>query len=335
MKKFALLFALLAAAGIAQAEVSVFGTMDAGYGSFKAPGGTAQSTVVSGGMTTSNIGFAGKEDLGNGNTAVFELSSFVNLADGAVQGGSTVNTFTRSAFAGVSNKQYGTVTLGRQSNPSFLPTILFNAYGDSSVYGPLWRATYFGNSGNPTPQVYNDTAWDSSAAYTSPSIGGATVTVVGAKGTNGNNSGANVLYFKGDLGLTGYWQRTEVNSTGAFIPNIFTANKPATAWGLGGSYDVKVAKLFATFQEGKSASANIDGKTMQVSALVPMGPGNIMAEYAHSKVTGVSDKTFNDWAVGYDYALGKRSDLYVSAGQTGVTGLTSGRTIGAGMRLKF
>ena len=317
MKKFALLFALLAAAGIAQAEVSVFGTMDAGYGSFKAPGGTAQSTVVSGGMTTSNIGFAGKEDLGNGNTAVFELSGFVNLADGAVQGGSTVNTFTRSAFAGVSNNKYGTVTLGRQSNPSFLPTILFNAYGDSSVYGPLWRATYFGNSGNPTPQVYNDTAWDSSAAYTSPNIGGATVTVVG------------------DLGLTGYWQRTEVNSTGAFIPNIFTANKPATAWGLGGSYDVKVAKLFATFQEGKSTSANIDGKTLQVSALVPMGPGNIMAEYARSKVTGGTVATYNDWAVGYDYALGKKSDLYVSAGQTGVTSLTSGRTVGAGVRLKF
>ena len=337
MKKFAILFALLASVGLARAEVSMFGTMDVGFSDVKAPGSTSSQTAfTSGGMTTSNIGFQGKENLGKGTSAVFELSSFVNVGNGALLGGSTVNTFARSSFVGLSNNAMGTVTLGRQINPSFLPTVLFNAYGDSSAYSPLWHATYFGRTGNPTTQIFNDTAWDNSVAFKSPTVGGATVTAMVSKGTGGNNSGVNVLYFKGDLGLTAYTQRTEVNSSGSFQNNIFTANKPATATGFGASYDLKVAKVFATWQEGKDSSLNMDGKTTQVSALIPMGRGNVMAEYATSRsVVGATATKYNEWALGYDYNLSKKADLYVTAGRTSVTHLADGSSVGAGLRLRF
>jgi predicted porin len=337
MKKFAILFALFAAMGAAQADVSVFGTMDAGYNSVKAPNTAAATTgFASGGMTTSYIGFKGTEDLGNGTKAIYELSSFLNAGNGAVEGGTTVNTFARSAFAGVAGG-FGQVTMGRQSNPSFLPVILFNAYGDSGTYGPLWHATYFGNTGNATTQLYNDTAWDNSIAYETPSIGGAKVTLQNSKGTAGQNFGGNVLFFKGDLGLTAFYQKTGYNSSGSFQTDIYTANPgtQSTERGFGASYDLKVAKLFATYTEGKDAKLNMDGKTTQVSATVPFGPGNVLAEAAHTRYDGGTVTTYDDYAVGYDYNLSKKTDVYATVGRTYVTAQTAGQTLGAGLRIRF
>jgi len=336
MKKI-IMAALLATSAVAAfADVGLSGTMDAGYTSAKAPGSNAAKTgFTSGGMTTSNIGINGKEDLGNGASAVFELSSFLDAGTGATLGGSSPNTFTRSAFVGVTDKKLGSVTLGRQMAPNFLPTILFNAYGDSGAYGPLWHATYFGNTGNPTTLMYNDTGWDNAVSYTTPSIGGANVSAITSRNATGGNTGANFLYFKGNLGLTGFYQKTRVYSTGSFLPNIFTGGQPATAKGVGASYDFKVAKVFATWQDAKDTSVQINGKTTQVSALVPFGPGNIMAEYATSKYNGGKTTKYNEWAVGYDYALSKKTDAYVTGGKTSVTGLSDGSTIGAGLRVRF
>jgi len=337
MKKVISAVFALTIAMSAMADVSVFGTMDAGYSSTKAPNAATTTTgYTSGGMTTSFIGFKGSEDLGNGSKAVFELSSFLNDSNGAVQGGSTVNTFARSAYAGLQGS-FGELTLGRQTNPTFLPVILFNAYGDSGAYSPLWHATYFGNTGNAQTQLYNDTAWDNSVKYTTPSIGGATVSLQNSKGTSAQNFGGNVLYFKGDLGLTAFYQKTGYNSSGSFQTDIYTANPgtQSTERGLGASYDLKVAKLFATFTEGKDAKLNMDGKTTQVSANVPMGPGSVLAEAAHTRYDGGAITTYDEYAVGYDYNLSKKTDVYATVGRTYVTAQTAGQTLGAGLRIRF
>ena len=82
MKKFALLFALFAGIGLAQADVGVFGTMDAGYNSTRAPGAaTATTSYQSGGMTTSFFGAKGSEDLGNGSKAIFVIPPFISTED--------------------------------------------------------------------------------------------------------------------------------------------------------------------------------------------------------------------------------------------------------------
>ena len=60
--------ALLAIAGAAQADVKLYGYLDAGFGSVESAHSKTTSTrttqVISGGMMTSFIGFAGSEDLG-------------------------------------------------------------------------------------------------------------------------------------------------------------------------------------------------------------------------------------------------------------------------------
>ena len=165
---------------------------------------------------------------------------------------------------------------------------------------------------------------------------GAKASVMTSKTNGGQNTGGNVLYFAGNLGLTAYWQRTEANSSGSFQTDLYTLNQASTARGVGASYDLKVAKLFATYQKADDTSAQLKTSTWQTSALIPAGPGNIMVEYASSKNKFTGTKTtFREYAVGYDYPLSKRTDVYVTAGRTEVTALTDGSTYGAGLRVRF
>jgi predicted porin len=336
------------------ADAKLVGTIDAGLMNNKSAGSTSGTTSFNaGGMTTSYFGFEGSEDLGNGSAAVYELTSFIDNSKGAVEGGANGSLFARSAFVGLKGA-YGQLTLGRQANPSFLPVILFNAYGDSAGFGPLWHQTYFnfnGSTSNATA-LYNDTAWDNAVSYSTPDFAGLTATVTTSKSTAttygaGTNSGANVLYFHGDLALSAYYMSTQAGSSGSSLATTTSgagayfytnANSKSDITGVGGSYDLHTAKLFATYQEAKSDYTSVNAKTAQVSALVPMGKGNIMAEYAttnytDSNTTGTTK--YSEWAAGYDYNLSKKTDAYVTFGQSSVTGMSNGQTYGAGLRVRF
>jgi len=79
----------------------------------------------------------------------------------------------------------------------------------------------------------------------------------------------------------------------------------------------------------------MDGKTTQVSTSVPAGPGNVMAEYAHTRYDNGTITAYNEYAVGYDYNLSKKTDVYATVGRTNVSGLSQGQTLGAGIRVRF
>jgi predicted porin len=81
-------------------------------------------------MTTSWVGFKGVEDLGGGLKADFALTSFLQ-ADTSASGRFSGDTmFSRDANVGLSGS-FGKVSLGRGLAPSFLPTVIFNPFGDS------------------------------------------------------------------------------------------------------------------------------------------------------------------------------------------------------------
>jgi predicted porin len=270
-------------------------------------------------------------------TAFFDLSSFIDLGTGAVKGGSTEqNLFTRSAYVGLKDNALGTVKMGRQENPSFLPTILFNAYGDSTTYSPLWHATYFGGNNPPSTAIYNDTAWDSAVSYSTPSVAGLTVTGIGSHGaTGGTNSGGNALFFSGPVAATAYYQRTEINSQGSFQTNLYTNAKPGDAYGVGASYDAVVAKVFATYSGTRDDSQTMKSKTSQVSTAIPLGKGSVLAEYATTEYNNNSDVKYAEAVAGYDYQLSKKTDVYANYGVFKETALSNGVIYGAGLRVRF
>ena len=138
----ALIAAIALAAGAAQAQSSVTlsGLLDVSAGQSKAAGSTSRVWGVdNGNMTTSWFGASGSEDLGGGLSALFTLQSFMR-ADTGASGRFGVDTFwARNAFVGLASKDFGKVTLGRNTTPFFVTTLSFNPFGDSFGYSPSIR----------------------------------------------------------------------------------------------------------------------------------------------------------------------------------------------------
>lgn len=341
------------AAGNAMADVTVFGIVDAGVINAKAPGDTRATKFNSGGMTTSAFGVKGSEDLGDGMKANFGLSAFLDLSNGkfltGFDGGNYL--FTREAWVGLSTKDAGSFTLGRDVNPSFIPHILFNAYGDSTTYSPLWHATYFdavlgtsaanNNVAKISAQsrgLYDDTAWNNQIRYTTPSMGGVVADINYAPNSTGDNFGANAMYFNGPIGLSAYYMETKTRSTGSLDTDIYTTHKPAKVYFVGGSYDLGIAKVFATYQTGKQVAAvTTEATTYHISAQIPAGPGKVLVSYADTKTTNASSVKFGQTAIGYLMPLSKSTDVYANYlyGTEKTTSSKSGDAFGVGIRKSF
>ncbi len=108
--------ALLATAAHAQSSITLYGKIEDGinYTSNARGHGTVQ--LESGYDYGSRWGIKGTEDLGAGYKAIFQLENGFDVNTGGMnQGG---REFGRQAFVGISSDRYGTVTLGRQYDPS-------------------------------------------------------------------------------------------------------------------------------------------------------------------------------------------------------------------------
>lgn len=101
-----------------QSGMTVYGVADAALVYASNQNGESNSYVRSGNLASSRLGFKGTEDLGSGNQALYVLEAGFNLDDGTAS--SAGSLFNRQAYVGLSNKQAGTVTIGRQYTPYYL-----------------------------------------------------------------------------------------------------------------------------------------------------------------------------------------------------------------------
>lgn len=345
IKKLALAAAVagaFAAPAMAQSQVTVGGLVDAYAGSVRMAGDSgSRASVNSGGMTTSWFGFKGTEDLGGGLKASFALTSFFQ-ADTGVQGRFTGDTlFSRDANVGLSGN-FGAVTLGRGLAPNFLPSILFNPFGDSFAFSPLilhMDVPLF-NGSNWGSTIAADTGWSNEIIYTTPSMGGLTANLhyqfgEQAGATGKNNVGGNLLYFNGPLSLSAFYENAQMTNP---VPAVQNRSK---TWFVGGGYDLNVVKLFATYQKTSvdhdvSGTADQDFKTYSLGLSAPVGAGKILAAWAQTKqdAPGV-DRKRSTASLGYDYNLSKRTDVYAVYMNDRITNLSSGNSFGVGIRHKF
>ena len=333
-----------AAPVMAQSSVTVGGLIDTYVGSMRNAGDTASKAVVnSGGMTTSYVGFSGVEDLGAGLKAKFALNAFFlgdTGASGRFPGNETL--FSRDANVTLAGG-FGEVQFGRGLAPNFLPTVLFNPFGDSFTFSPLvlhsnvplFNATGF------TSSLAGDTGWSNQIKYTTPSIGGLTANLhyqlgEAAGNTSKNNVGINALYFNGPLSLTAYYHKVQVNNpldTPAGLVKLTAAEQKVAFVGAG--YDFGLAKLFATYDKSSHNTA-LEDKTMSVGISVPVSGGKLLAGYAETKRnTGVKETKRDTGTIGYDYFISKRTDLYTMLMSDKITGYEEGTSFGVGIRHRF
>ena len=321
----ALIAAIALAAGAAQAQSSVTlsGLLDVSAGQSKAAGSTSRVWGVdNGNMTTSWFGASGSEDLGGGLSALFTLQTFMR-ADTGASGRFGADTFwARNAFVGLASKDFGKVTLGRNTTPFFVTTLSFNPFGDSFGYSPSIR--HYFTSGTLT----GDSGWSDSVLYTSPNLGGATLQLFMAAaeaGSNGRNHGVNLRWGAGAIDAAFSWQ--DVKKDGA------TAVADTKAWQAAASYDFGVAKAFGQYGKVDNKTTGNSYDITGLGASVPLGNGKVLAQWGQIKPeTGAKRKTFS---AGYDYFLSKRTDLYAVAMSDKIDGQSSGSAFSIGIRHRY
>lgn len=305
----------------AQSTVNLYGLIDMSAGQTQAPGGKKLNTVDSGKMTTSYLGFSASEDLGGGLSAVVKMEHFLRADTGEAGrfGGDTF--WARNAHVGLSSKTAGTLTIGRNTTPLFVSTLMMNAFGDSFGYSPSVR--HFFTSGTVT----GDTGWSDSVLYASPRWSGFSFGLIGAlsEGSGGRNVGVNASYMRGPFGATVALQ--DVKKDGA------AAVADTRTWQLGASYDLTAAKLYGQYGRVKNTTAVNQYRITELGAKVPVGAGAVLAQWGRIEPdTGAKRNTLS---LGYDHALSKRTDLYAVGMRDHLDGLSNGLNYSLGVRHRF
>ncbi|MEI7296286.1 porin [Paraburkholderia tropica] len=323
----------LAGAAQAQSSVSLYGLADAFAGVIRTPGSSNAWQVGSGGMSTSYWGMSGAEDLGGGLKAIFTLESFYRINGGQVGSFDGQSFFGRRAFVGLSGK-FGQLTLGRNDAPLFVSTLLFNPFGNSFVFSPMVVHTFLG-SAMGAASVQSDTAIDDSIAWQTPEVAGLSGSLLysnaGVAGHAGQaNYSANLLYFAGPFSATAAVQSLH---TASLFLNGATEQ---TAWLVGGAYRLRAVKLYFQY-ERVTNNNDLTDDTVQVGASAQVGTGSVLASWAGTRRRPQqgSDVRWSTVALGYDYPLSKRTDVYAAWRYDTMSSVSSGNSLGAGIRMKF
>lgn len=336
----ALALAVCGAAGVAHAQsnVSLYGQVDAWVGAAKAPGGERAWTQGGGGMSTSYWGMKGSEDLGDGLKAIFTLEDFFLPQRGTYGRFTGDSFFSRNAYVGLQSTTLGTITMGRLTTSYFVSTILFNPFVDSYTFSPMVYHTFLGLAGQG---IVGDSGWSNAVMYATPDYKGLGASVSYAFGNKAGETGQNkwsaaAMYFHGPFAATLAYQQVKFDTTPDDMAGIAGfRNQQALQAGM--TYDFRVVKLFGQYQYIKNTitGGNLTSNGGQLGVSVPLGGGRVMASYAYTKNSGANTSSRNTWALGYDYDLSKRTDLYAAYLNDKVSGLDAGNTFGVGMRMKF
>jgi predicted porin len=335
MKKSILALAVLAGfAGAAQAQnanVSMYGIADMGFvRDIGANAAGSAATLTSGGQSASRIGFKGREDLGNGMAAIFTIESGVLMDTGASDQGGLL--FGRQAFVGLQTR-LGTVRMGRMYNPLYEARHTFDPF-DSGFGGDYSRLFITGGKRD-----------NNSIVYDTPDLGGVAVQALYALGEQPGDAakarqmGLSVGYKKGPVDVKLVWDATNNNPVSP-APLVTTRSTAA-----GGSYTFPLLMVTAVAQVNSSSAAiALDTRDYLLGLTVPFGASKVIATYINHVNRTLADADSRQLAVGYTYALSKRTNLYTSYArlendrlaklQTAVLGGTD-RIFSAGIRHLF
>lgn len=304
----------------AQSSVTMFGVVDAGVSRITSTGVGSRTGISSGNDAASRLGFRGTEDLGGGLSASFWLESAVNLDNGNSAG----VFFQRRSTVSLSSR-YGEIRLGRDYAPTFWNVSIADPYLGRGIGATLAKDNFgFGATRN-----------SNSVGYILPSnlggIYGQLQYSFGEKlSTTPNNKQAN--YAGGRLG----YARGPLNLAGAYgvykqvIGPMDTSTPPVIGKDLQltnflGSWDFGFARMALMYgvekvRNGPAGNNHLD--SLYGSIVVPVGPHEIRLAAGHYDRKD-SSNDFNQYVLGYNYSLSKRTRLYATVARVSNKGASA------------
>lgn len=344
MKKSLLALAALGAfAGVAHAQSSVtlYGIIDEGFNVNTNSGGKHLYNLSSGVLQGSRFGLRGTEDLGGGLKAIFVLENGFDVNTGKLGQGGLM--FGRQAYVGLSS-QFGTVTLGRQYDSVV-------DYVGPLEAGDQWGGYIAAHPGD-IDNFNNAYRTNNTVKYTSANYGGLTFGGTYSFGGIAGNVTSNQIfsfgagYNNGPLVLgVGYLNARTPAASGGLFNNgstaaaataavsspVYAAYTSANTYqviGAGGAYTFGAATVGLTYSNIRFsnlgvafAQPNVRGQSVtfnnaELNFKYQLTPALLIgAAYDYTRgasIEGASTAQYHQGAVGVDYFLSKRTDVYVT-----------------------
>lgn len=331
----ALCTALFATCAQAQSSATLYGIIDAGGAYASNTKGNRAFTANSGNVTGSHWGVAGKEDLGGNTQAVFALESGFSVMNGSSRQGGRMFGF--QSYVGLSNRDYGSITLGRQYDPvvDYVAPLSFTGlhpggnnlsahpYDNDNLnnsfrvdnaikfattnYGGVHVAAMYGFS-NEAGGFDDNRVYSAAASYTTGSL------VLAAGFLQANNGGS--ANTDGAITLT---DRTFIASQqriyGAGINELAGHARFGFVWTrtqLGGLDTINGANSLGLTQNGRGASFHnfeinagyVFSKALQINGEYTFTQGVL------SNGSGEHHPRWHEVSVQTDYFLSNRTDVY-------------------------
>ena len=326
----ATLLGSIAGTAHAQSSVTLYGLVDSAIGYTSNMGSTNGHInhgiqALPGAMSANRWGLLGFEDIGGGTQATFRLENGFNIQNGALgQGG---RMFGRSAYVGLVNNSWGTVTAGRQYMPfqEDVGNEMAALYMSGYTFHP-----YDNDDMNCTFRPNN------AIKYTTPTIAGFTAKALyafsnlpGQINTNRLWSGS-ADYVNGPVHLdAGFFTVTQPgystagaeasdNTYGA-LPTIAAGGiAKHTVWGAGGTYtfgSVLASVIYTNAAFDATVGGALKFNNYETSLRYQVTPATVLtAAYLYttqrSTVATGGNTHYNQGALGINYFLSKTTDLY-------------------------
>lgn len=315
--------------------------------------GVAGTNITKVSCNASRLGFKGKEDLGGGLSAIWQVESLIAMDNAG-------GTFgTRNTYAGLSSSDYGTLLLGRNDTPYKISTRKLDSFSDTIADNRTLFGTVTGTSAGRSFV----TKQPDLVTYNSPSMGNVSLSAaylnlsenaITAAAARDHAVSVSARYDDGTLYGSLAYETHKLDS--------LRIGGRENAWIIAGAYTANDFKLAAAYERtsdtlggtaapaacaGLTAGAECLGHgTWYVTGSYNIGSNVLKAAYTRAGQLGNAANTgANHLSLGIDHRLSKRTTLYAlytrlsndSAANYGLAGASysSGATpsIGAGADL--
>jgi predicted porin len=262
----------------------------------------AQDNGSTSGLTHSSndsrLGFKGSEDLGNGMSTIFQVE--VDL-DGGSANNLEWNNSLRNTYIGVAGN-WGAVITGKHDTPYKITGRKVELFGDT-------RGDFRQLSG----RLGHEARPQNVIAYKMPTLGGFNLLAAYVIEDNVNDQKTEAFSANADWSNDMFWVGAGMTQTGEDLQlNGDVGPTKQSNWRVAGQFKMAGFKVNAMYDSQETDANNIEHTGYVLGLAWGTGAHTIKGQYSayNVKADGGVDVDDTAYAIGYDYALSKKSTLY-------------------------